>query len=98
MLELPKVDKGFRRALSRLGKVKNVVTGVALAMGLVLAGGLSAEAQASTAPSIQQPAPVSSGALLLMPGGQASTIVADHDSHSSHDSHASHASHYSSSQ
>jgi hypothetical protein len=93
MLELPKVNKGVRRALSRLGKVKNVVAGVTLAMGIALAGAPGGEAQATTAQGIQQPAPASSGALLLTPGGQAHTLIADHSSHSSH---ASHASHYSS--
>lgn len=96
MLELPKVDKGIRRSLSRLGKVKNVVAGVALAMGIALAGAPAGEAQAATAQGVQQPAPASSGALLLTPGGQVHTIIADHESHSSHASHRSHHSHYSS--
>ena len=93
MLELPKVNKGVRRALSRLGKVKNVVAGVTLAIGVALADAPGGEAQTTTAQGIQQPAPTSSGALLLTPGGQAHTLIADHSSHSSH---ASHASHYSS--
>lgn len=96
MLDLPKVEKGVRRALSKLEKVKNVVSGVALALGVVMVGVPSSDAQASTAESVQKVAPVVSSAMLLTPAAQQGVLVAYHHSHSSHASHASHYSHYSS--
>lgn len=93
MLELPKVNKRVHRALTRLEKTQKVIAGVALAMGVALAGVPSTDAQAATGPSVQQPA---GGSLLLTPPVQAQGPIADHYSHSSHGSHGSHHSHYSS--
>ena len=96
MLELPKIKKGVSGTLSGAEKVKGVVAGVALAMG-VLAGLPADEVHATIAPStvssIQKP---EDGAMLLRPGGVSETLFAARHSHKSHHSHRSHHSHYSS--
>lgn len=96
MLSLPKVKKSARRALSRVEKAHKVVVGVALALGVTLAGLPASDANASAAPmqaaQVVQP---TSGAMLLSAPAPAREVLADHFSHSSHASHASHASHHS---
>jgi len=95
MLLLPRVKKGFKRALTGLDKAQKVIAAITLGLGVGLATVPATEAQAApTAQSVQQQ-PV--GSLVLAAPGHEGTVVADHYSHSSHASHASHASHYSSS-
>jgi hypothetical protein len=98
MLMLPKLNKGMKRAMTRLEKASSkIVVSVALVVGLSTVGIHSTEAQAGIAtPTV---AAVSQSSMLLTPASGARLIVADHESHyshSSHVSHASHASHYSS--
>ena len=93
MLILPRVKKGFKRALTGLEKAQKVIAAVTLGLGIGLATVPATDAQASTAPSVQQPV----GSLVLAAPSQPGYILAQHESHSSHASHASHASHYSSS-
>ena len=93
MLLLPRVKKGFKRALTGVEKAKKVMAAVALGLGVGLAAVPATDAQATpTVQSVQQPV----GSLLFAAPGRSGDVVADHYSHSSHASHASHASHYSS--
>ena len=90
MLLLPRVKKGFKRALTGLDKAQKVIAAITLGLGVGLATVPATEAQASTvAQSVQQPV----GSLLFSAPGRSGDAVADHYSHSSHESHASHASH-----
>ncbi len=94
MLKLPKVEKGPRRIMSRLEKTQKVIAGVALALGLAVAGLPADEVQAAPAVAAAQgPTAGVAGALLLAPGGEMFEQVARHYSHSSHESHSSHSSH-----
>jgi len=98
MLSLPKVKKSAKRAFSRLEKAQRVVVGVALALGVTLAGVPAKDAHATVAPSpVAQSSQPTSGAMLLNAPRAANEVMAYHYSHSSHTSHASHHSHYSSS-
>ncbi len=93
MLMLPRVKKGFKRALTGLEKTQKVVVAVTLGLGIGLAAMPATDAHAASAimsQNVQQPV----GSLLLVALGQPGTVVADHYSH---ESHVSHASHYSSS-
>lgn len=93
MLLLPRVKKGFKRALTGLEKAHKVIAAVALGLGIGLATMPATDAQAApTAQSAQQPV----GSMIFAVPGQQGDVVADHYSHSSHASHRSHASHYSS--
>ncbi len=93
MLLLPRVKKGFKRALTGLEKAQKVIAAVALGLGVGLATVPATDAQAApTVQSVQQPV----GSLLFAVPSQPGDVVADHYSHSSHASHRSHASHYSS--
>jgi len=96
MLSLPRVKKSARRALSQAEKAQKVVVGVALALGITLAGLPASDANASAAPTqVAQFVQPASGAMLLSAPAAAGEVLADHFSHSSHASHASHASHHS---
>jgi hypothetical protein len=92
MLALPKVNKGVRRALTSMERVQRAIAGVALVLGVALAGMPATDAQAAPA---TQNAQQSGGSLLLAAPGQTSHLLADHYSHGSHSSHASHSSHHS---
>lgn len=97
MLKFPKMDKGIKCAVTRLEKVQNTVAAAALAVGLLVAGAASSDAQASMAPQQVQPPSTTSGSLILTgPAQTIGDVMAYHYSHSSHASHHSHHSHYSS--
>lgn len=95
MLMLPKLNKGMKRAMTRLEKASSkVIVGAALVVGLSTVGIHSTEAQAGIAnPTVSA---LSQSSMLLTPASGARLVVADHESHYSHSSHASHYSHYSS--
>lgn len=90
MLLLPRVKKGFKRALTGVEKAQKVIAAVALGLGVGLAILPANDAQAaSTVQSAQQPV----GSLLFAVPDQSGDVVGKHYSHRSH---ASHRSHYSS--
>lgn len=92
MLAFPKVKKGINRPLTRAEKVKKIIVGVALALGVALTGTPARDVQAAPmTQNVQQ----AGGAILFTAPAQAGDVVAQHYSHSSHASHASHRSHYS---
>ncbi len=94
MLMLPKLNKGMKRAITKLEKAGKVFVGAALVAGLSAVALPSKEAQAAiTAPAVAQ----TQGAMVLTPSLGGREVIADHYSHSSHESHSSHYSHYSSS-
>lgn len=97
MLMLPKLNKGMKRAMTRLEKASKVIVGIALAVGLSTVSIHSTEAQAGiVSPTVST---ISQSSMLLIPASSAGTVVAYHSSHyshSSHGSHSSHSSHYSS--
>jgi hypothetical protein len=90
MLLLPRVKKGFKRALTGIEKAQKVIAAVALGLGVALAVVPTTDVQAaSNIQNVQQPV----GSLLFAVPDEAGDGVGKHYSHRSH---ASHRSHYSS--
>lgn len=93
MLNLPKLNKGIKQAMTKLEKAGKVIVGTALVIGISAATLSPNDAQAVvTAPAASQ----TQGAMVLTPSFGGREMLADHYSHSSHESHSSHYSHYSS--
>jgi hypothetical protein len=93
MLNLPKLNKGMKQAMTKIEKASKVIVGAALVVGLSIAALPTNQAQAAiTNPAVAQ----SQGAMVLTPSFGGGDMIADHYSHSSHESHSSHYSHYSS--
>lgn len=93
MLDLPKVRKTAAKGMTRREKVKKVLLGVVVGVGVAVAGSLggqSAQAAISDGATIER---LEAGALLFQPPTLEDDTVAQHYSHRSHYSHSSHSSH-----
>ena len=96
MFELPKVRKSAGRGMTHREKVKKALLGVAVGVGVAVAGVTQSASVDAAKHSITEPVrTVEQGAMVLQPPQVDEDTVAYHYSHRSHYSHSSHQSHHS---
>ncbi len=97
MLDLPKIKKEVEGNISEVRKIKKVLIGIAMAVGLTTMGApaFATQDEAPTIPAAvqqdqQNQQQDTQNTLLLTPASDNAVTVAQHWSHRSHSSHQSH--------